>query len=487
MSKCGLLGLCHSDTLNINQLINKCKISTKPKRSPKLQVKNQGCKKPRAQTSGKLTNISGGMFSPALSTFGFAQGVPNLENNAVMGSMMGAVNTQPPGMENIITSNGAYFDSRDDPQNFPQVKKTTTNTPPSVTKAVPAHVYDSPNLGRNLMEIISENSSLRNKKLKEWSLIGTHNSMTGNGEFMEYGGIAKPWAKNQILRFDQQMWSGVRHFDIRPIYMGQGIFQFHHGGWTIADYTLDNMVSDVSTFLHHNPNEIIQLSMSHFRVHPNCASSPGCDVENSADAIVTFMEAAEHKLRHILLDKDDIDKTYNEIITNSQTKRVAMIYNTGDHDDPADLGHSYYRWKEIERDAMRKADDGDRYASWYDFAIKGNRYHYAESPHHEGEGFNPEITNHVKVKKFVVEKINNLHDTYTDAQVLVQAFQMRENILDYFSAAVPIYMRFSSTKNAEILNMIAKKAKKPAIVVLDLWNLDHLGYYLGIIKTRWKK
>lgn len=463
-------------------------MNTQPRRSPKAQAKKKGYKKYRPQRSphrDRFRLISGGMLSPALANFGLTQGVSYLENNAVTGSMMGAVNTHTPGIQDIMTSNMVYVDSRDDPRNFPQITYTATNTPLSVIETVPTHVYDNPNLGRNLMEIIAENSSLGNKKLKEWSLIGTHNSMTGNGAFMEYGGVAKPWAKNQILKFDEQMWSGVRHFDIRPMYMGNGIFQFHHGGWTVGKYSLDDMVSDISTFLHHNPNEIIQLSMSHFEIHPHCFSGPGCDIEDQADAIVTFMEFAERKLGHMLIHKDNIDNTYNEIITNSQTKRVAMIYNTRDHSDPGDLGHSYYRWKEIERDAMRKADTGYKYASWYDFVIKGNRYHYAESPHHEGEGFNPEITNHMKVKKYAVEKINSLHGS--EAQVLVQAMQMRESLLSYFSAAVPINMRFSSSKNAEILNAIAKKAKKPAIVVLDLWNLHHLGDYLGIIKTKWDK
>ena len=138
-----------------------------------------------------------------------------------------------------ITHNGVYLDPRDDPANHPKIEYNfINNLPPSVIHTVPPNVYKDPYLGRNLMQILAENSSLGHKELSEWSLIGTHNSMTGNGRFLEYGGIAQPWAQNQILRFNEQMWSGVRHFDIRPIYMGRGIFQFHHGGWTVSNLSL---------------------------------------------------------------------------------------------------------------------------------------------------------------------------------------------------------------------------------------------------------
>ena len=429
-------------------------------------------------------------------------GIPIMNSQMILNTETGALSSPPyfPSMTQASfhttnnnyrtdsidnTHTGVFLDSRDNPVNHPKIEYNfETDMPQSVVRTIPLNVYQNPCLGRKLMQILAENSSLNHKKLSEWSLIGTHNSMTGNGRFLEYGGIAQPWAQNQILRFNEQMWSGVRHFDIRPIYMGQGIFQFHHGGWTIANYTLDDMVYDIDVFLHNNPNEILQLSMSHFEVHSECRKDNHCNLKYEEDVMVAFMKEIEKKMESFLIHKRDIKSTYHSLIRDSTRRRVATVYNTKDHLDESNSQHSYFRWKDIERDAIRDSCENYKYASWYDYAIMGNGFYYAESPHNKGEGFNPEITNHNSVKKYVVQKIQTLSDK--GSQVLVQAFQMREQIYTYFSAAMPIKYRFLSNANNDILHTIMKRSKHPVIVVLDLWNPNSLGYYLGIIKTKWK-
>lgn len=144
--------------------------------------------------------------------------------------------------------------------------------------AVPEKVRDDPNLGSNYMQVIAKNSDMGNRPLSEWTLIGTHNSISEEGHVSAikkiWNTVSSPWRVCQGLSVMQQMNAGARILDVRPYLNGfnaEGTpnIIFHHDGFTNGSYDIHNLIGDVLNFVDEHEGEIITLYFGNTDFNPS--------------------------------------------------------------------------------------------------------------------------------------------------------------------------------------------------------------------------
>lgn len=116
-------------------------------------------------------------------------------------------------------------------------------------------------------------AKIKNKKLRDLTLPGTHDSATykinANSTYSPDSPItksaAKPivaaWAKTQEFNITQQLNAGYRYFDLRISNWG-GVFWLYHAMYSVQ---LDEVLAEIKNFTTQHPNEIILLNLSHFQ------------------------------------------------------------------------------------------------------------------------------------------------------------------------------------------------------------------------------
>jgi hypothetical protein len=71
------------------------------------------------------------------------------------------------------------------------------------------------------------------------------------------------WGRTQTLSIYDQLYNGVRWFDLRPTSAGSG-FILHHG--CLPGPSLDSILADVKRFAQTHPHELVLLKFSHFKL-----------------------------------------------------------------------------------------------------------------------------------------------------------------------------------------------------------------------------
>lgn len=131
---------------------------------------------------------------------------------------------------------GAYYRSEDDFSSLPSPKLVFTQLSDEVT-------------------------------LSELTIVGTHDSATQ--------GNLVPWVQTQCLNIDQQLFYGIRWFDLR-LKNDNDDFNLHHG---VVDLKIfySYIVDSFDTFLRKNPKEFLFVSLKE-EVKSDTATQSNCDL-----------------------------------------------------------------------------------------------------------------------------------------------------------------------------------------------------------------
>ncbi|NNK94785.1 MAG: hypothetical protein HKP41_10585 [Desulfobacterales bacterium] len=113
---------------------------------------------------------------------------------------------------------------------------------------------------------------LGNKKLTEISIPGSHDAGMYEANKCSFAGVGGPTAcntKTQEITVGQQLYCGVRYFDLRPVYTKDKEFYTGHftdklGNLGCLGGSLDEILDEVEGFSSKNPRELVILKFSHY-------------------------------------------------------------------------------------------------------------------------------------------------------------------------------------------------------------------------------
>ena len=201
---------------------------------------------------------------------------------------------------------------------------------------VPYEVRGIKDLGRRYMTVIAKNSSMGSKTLQEWPLIGTHNSVSNEGQVSVgrkiWNTLSSPWRICQKKSVREQLNAGARFLDVRP-YISDfkdktPVINFHHGGFTNGAYDMNDLLSDIKGFVNDNPGEIVGVYFGH-AASADKLKFPGSEEELKSDVDALFV-AIKYFTDNLPKGKtvEDLRDNYDELVKNN--KSILIMAETRD-------------------------------------------------------------------------------------------------------------------------------------------------------------
>lgn len=208
---------------------------------------------------------------------------------------------------------------------------------------VPYEVRGMKDLGRRYMTVIARNSSMGSKTLQEWPLIGTHNSVSNEGQVSVgrkiWNTLSSPWRICQKKSVLEQLNAGARFLDVRPYISGfkdgTPVINFHHGGFTNGAYDMNDLLSDIKGFVNQNPGEIVCVYFGH------AASADKLKFPGSTEELKSEVDALFVAIKHFTdnlpqgTTVENLSNNYNELVEKKQSILIMaetreMHHETGD-------------------------------------------------------------------------------------------------------------------------------------------------------------